>query len=121
MVKWELKDFNKNITDSISWIYRFTLPDELFKADCYIEDINRVIGLEHEVIRFSNLALRKKYSADYYKGDTLVSMFNKLFAEKTRMELVGFAIDNLLEIKTINPKLLSPLEVDQAYKNLFHH
>ncbi len=115
MVKWNLKDFNKNITESISWIYSFTLPDESFESDCYIEDINKLVGLEHEVNRFSNLFLSKKYSSDYCQGDTIVSMYYTLFEEKTRMLLMDSSIDNLLDMKAANPKLLSPLEVDQAY------
>lgn len=116
MLKWELRDFNKNITDSILWIYRFTLPDELFKPTCYIEDISKAINLGSEVTRFNNLSYAKKYSADYYRGDTIVSMYYTLFEEKTRMQLVDIAIDNLLNEKISNPKLLSPSEVDQAYK-----
>lgn len=115
MVKWNLKDFNKNITESISWIYSFTLPDEPFKSDCYIEDINKLLGLENEVNRFSNLFLSKKYSSDYWQGDTIISMYYTLFEEKTRMLLVDSSIDNLLDMTATNPKLLSPLEVDQAY------
>ena len=43
-------------------------------------------------------------------------MFYTLFAEKTRMQLVDFAIDNLLDVKALNPKLLSPSEFDKAYR-----
>lgn len=116
MVNWELKDFNKNITESIAWIYRFTLSNELFKSDCYIEDISKVAGLEVEVNRFIDLFSKKKYSSDYLQGDILISMYYTLFEEKTRMQLVNHAIDNLLDVNALNPKLLSPLEVDQAYK-----
>lgn len=115
MVKWNLKDFNKNITESISWIYSFTLPDEPFKSDCYIEDINKLHGLENEVNRFRNLFLSKKYSSDYGQGGTIISTYYTLFEEKTRMLLLDYSIDNLLDMATINPKLLSPSEVDQAY------
>lgn len=116
MVKWKLKDFNKNITDTISWIYRFTLPDELFKSDCYIENVSKVINLESEMTRFENLLSLKNYSSDYYRGNTITSMYFKLFEEKTRMQLVDCAIDNLLDINISNPKLFSPQKVDQSYK-----
>lgn len=117
MVKWKLKDFNKNVTESISWIYSFTLTNELFKSECYVEFIDKFIGLKHEVNRFYNLLSIKEYSSDYYQGDTVVSMYYTLFEEKSRMLMMDCVIDNLLDIKRENPKLLSPLEIDQAYKN----
>lgn len=114
MVKRNVKDFYKDITESISWIYSFTLPDEPFKSDCYIEDISKVTGLEGEVNRFNNLFSTKKYSSDYWRGDIITSMYFILFGEKTRMLLMDSSIDNLLDMTATNPKLLSPLEVDQA-------
>lgn len=116
MVDWILKDFNRGITDSISWIYQFTLMAESFKANSYIEFENKKCRNKNEVNRFHQLFANKKYSKDYFGGFDLCGMFNTAFEEKNRMDLLNLKIDDLLDPKVKNPDFLTPSEIDEAYK-----
>ena len=117
-IKWCLKDFNKEITDSVSWVYRFILPSELFKQNNYYEFARKEF-LIAEVARFNQLFSCKTYSKDYYDGEVLTSMFYTAFEEKNRMELINLQVDNLLDPKMSNPVFLRPSEVDKALKRFF--
>ena len=116
LVELTLKDFSLNITESVSWLYTFTLPLESFKTDIYIDSIKKISGVVEESDRFRELFSLKDYSSDYWLGDTLSGMFSTMFEEKSRMNLNGSSIDDLLDPNCENSQLLLPAEVDKAYK-----
>ena len=117
MVDWHLKDFNRTITDSISWIYRFILMTESFKDDSYIVFENKKSGNINEVDRFEQLFSYKDYSQDYYRDFDLYQMFSTAFEETNRMDLLSLKIDDLLDPEMKNPDFLLPSEIDEVYKN----
>lgn len=115
LINWQLKDFNKNITKSLSWTYTFTLTCESFRVNREISEIFKLKDT-NEVERYRTLFSQKKYSLDYCGGFCLFSMFSSAFKEKNRAELINEQIDNLLYSNIVNPTLLSPAEVDEAFQ-----
>lgn len=112
-IKWRMKDYSNRITESISWVYRFTLMTESFKSNAYIEIDEKKNNL-NEVDRYEKLLSYKKYSDDYDSGYCLTTKFNEMFEEASRMKLLRLKIDDLLDPQTTNPELLQPFEIDQA-------
>lgn len=113
-IKWVLKDYRKGITDYISWVYRFLLTAEMFKQSsycCFEKPINSVT----EVERFNQLFASKTYSKDYYDGELLTTTFYMAFEEKNRMELLNLQVDDLLDRRIDNPRLLCAAQIDNAY------
>ena len=109
---WELKDFNRKITQSVKWSYTFTLECEKFRVSKEIGEILKIQDAT-EVERFNRLFSKKKYSSDYLSGFSLFSTFNTVFSEKNRAELINEKIDNLLTNNLENPSLAFPSKVDK--------
>lgn len=114
-IRRELKDFNKEATESLDWTYTFTLVCEDFRIGKQISGISKIKNIS-EVERYSALLSQKKYSSDYFGGFCLFSMFSTAFEEKCRAETINEKIDNLLDSNIVNPTLLSPAKVDEAYQ-----
>lgn len=110
-ILWELKDFNRKTTKSANWGYTFTLACENFRISNEISEVFKEQDLS-EVDRFNQLFSKKHYSSNYLGGYSLLSMFNTVFGEKNRAELLGEQIDNLLNTKLINPALSTPSRID---------
>ena len=111
----EWKDFNKRITESVNWIYTFTLYCESFRINSNISEFSKFQDIT-EVERFYNLFSQKNYSSDYRGTFELYTMYSTAFEEKIRASLIDEQIDNLLNVDCINPELASPLKVDQQRK-----
>ena len=108
----EWKDFNKRITESVNWIYTFTLYCESFRINSSISEFSKFQDIT-EVERFYNLFSQKNYSSDYRGTFELYTMYATAFEEKIRASLIDEQIDNLLDINAKNPKLASPFKVDK--------
>ncbi len=66
--------------------------------------------------RYNELISSKPYLSSIYGGLELFQMFQIVFEEKNRMVSLGESIDNLLDQNSLNPELLTPKEIDIAYK-----
>ena len=108
----EWKDFNRRITESVNWIYTFTLYCESFRINRSISEFSKLNDIT-EVERFYSLFSQKNYCS-YYRGTfELYTMYATAFEEKIRASLIDEQIDNLLDINAKNPKLASPFKVDK--------
>lgn len=118
IIKWSTSGYGfLPKTDSIEWVYRFTVKLEKFKSDVYTTFENKINGKKREVTRFKQLFSYKGYSEDYYSGLFLTWMFYDAFQETNRAEMFGFRTDDLLNPKMKNPELLLPLEIDEKEKS----
>lgn len=92
MVKWTMKDYNRSITDSITWVYQFSLMEESFRSDSYIEFESKSRGNIEEVNRFHQLFSKKNYLEDCYDELFLIWMFYTVFEEVSRAEMLHLNI-----------------------------
>lgn len=113
LIEW--KDFNKRITESVNWIYTFTLCSENFRIGESISEFSKIQDTT-EAERFFDLFSQKKYSSNYRGAFELFSVYSTVFEEKIRASLANDQIDNLLNINVTNPKLASPSKMDQQRK-----
>lgn len=113
-IHWSLKDFNRNITESIGWTYTFLLLSESFRADEICTNIERLHdGGESE--RFHRLFAQKPYLCKPNDSFSLYHTFSA-WEEEKRMERLGIPVDTLLDPQAKNPDFLTPLEIDAAYQ-----
>ena len=113
LVEW--KDYNKRITESVNWIYTFTLYCESFRVGRSINEFSKFQDIT-EVERFYSLFSHKNYSSAYRGTFELYTMYGTAFEEKIRASLIHEQIDNLLNISATNPQLASPAKLDQQRK-----
>lgn len=103
-------------TTSAEWSYVFYFVNTKFN----LSKVNKLESIDtihdyHEFLRFHSCFNKKSYplSVDFFCS--FDGVFSSHFSQLTYLELKEQAVDNLLDEKILNPKLLSPSEIDTLY------
>lgn len=114
-INWKLKDFNFNITQSAEWGYRFFTYDKFRKnRGSYILDFSKEKS-KSEVERFDRSLENKNYFCGEINCVELYDAFRECWEPKVFLHSVNRDIDNLQNLNSINPELLSPNELDKEW------
>lgn len=115
-VCWDLKDFNKKITNYIGWTYQFELVATSFSPSrnptiTHLKKINSC----SEADRFIHRVKQKDYLDEALAFFELDDAFSSCWKKKKRMEEAGIKIDTLMDPSVANPAFLPIREIDKAY------
>lgn len=120
-IQWELKDFNRNITDYIGWVYVFTTDDRFRVSESSgINEIWKEFSLE-TANRYKEQFQVKNYLLDVPWHMNLHDVYQDCWKEKIYAQTKGESLDTLIEKDVYNPQLLQPKELDEKWRVWMEH
>lgn len=95
-----------------AWTYTFAMFSQGFsKKQGGSEQIIEKLCCLDESDRFHSLFAQKHYDDEYTLLPSFQEVFNDIYSEKARLDLIGVELDNLLDVNKANPALRTPKEI----------